>query len=162
MLYKRLKNNYAQNTTTNACFETASETDPLALAYRQWLAQGNTPDPAFSWDELYAQRYQQVTDKTSQLIDAPGYVYNSVPFHTDMVAQLNFTALFQVRAGLSYPYVVWDGDGSVSFDDEQSLVEFCMGLMAHVETIRRTGKSIRDSLKDMTYEQLVAFVDPRS
>ena len=85
-----------------------------------------------------------------------------MPFHTDITAQLNFTALFQVRSGLEYPYVVWDGDGSVVFDNEADLMDFCMGLLRHVETIRRTGKAIRDSLKDMTYQQLVDFTDPRS
>ena len=133
-----------------------------ARDYAAWIAEGNIPDPFQTRDELHAQRYAEVTNKTSALIDAPGYVYETVPFHTDITAQLNFTALFQVRSGLEYPYVVWDGDGSVVFDNEADLMDFCMGLLRHVETIRRTGKAIRDSLKDMTYQQLVDFTDPRS
>ena len=134
----------------------------LWAEYQQWLAiPGNTPDPAFSRDDLYGQRYSEVTDRTSALIDAPGYVFRSVPFHTDIVAQMNFSGLFAVRSGLQYPYEVWDGRGSVSLADEQDLTQFCMGVMAHIESVRRTGKVVRDSLENMSYEELLNFVDPR-
>ena len=82
-------------------------------------------------------------------------------FHADLVAQMNFSGLFAVRAGLTYPYAVWDGDGSVELTDEADLTAFCMGLMAHIETVRRTGKVVRDSLKDMNYQGLLDFADPR-
>jgi hypothetical protein len=118
--------------------------------------------PDMGWDRAHAWRYGEVTDKTSEIIDGPGYIYRSVPFHTDMVAQMNFSGLFAVRSGLSYPYTVWDGDGSVELADEQDLTAFCMGVMAHIETVRRQGKAVRDSLKDMTLEQLLNFTDPRS
>ena len=127
----------------------------------RFLADGGTIESAFTRDDLYTLRYTEVTEKTSTLIDAPGYVFRSVPFHTDIVAQMNFSGLFAVRAGLTYPYTVWDGDGSIELADEADLTAFCMGVMAHIETARRTGKAVRDSLKSMTLEELLAFVDPR-
>ena len=36
--------------------------------YKQWLSEGNTPEPLFTEDELEAQRIQAIKSKASELI----------------------------------------------------------------------------------------------
>lgn len=128
---------------------------------KDFLAAGGVIEDAYIKEELYARRYQEVTDKTSRIIDGSGFVYGGVAFHTDMVAQMNFSGLFAVRAGLLYTYTVWDGEGSVGITGPEEMERFCMGFMAYIEAVRKEGKTIRDSLKNLDLQQLIDFVDTR-
>jgi hypothetical protein len=105
-------------------------------------------------------RYNEVTARTEELIDA-GIEYQNVVFHCDLIAQQNFTVLFMQKNELSYPYEIWDGNNSVQIQNADEMSDFCLQIMAFVESIRHNGKVLRDSLASMTLEELRSFSDSR-
>ena len=100
--------------------------------------------------------------RTIELIDY-GIEYKGVRFWTDQIAQQNYTGLYVKRDSplITYPYTVWDGTGSVSISGSDEMDLFCSNVMAHVQTQRVYGKQLRDSLNEMTAEEVGQFEDPR-
>jgi hypothetical protein len=113
-----------------------------------------------TWENAYQTRYNEVTSRTEELINA-GTTYNGVLFHCDIIAQQNFTALYIKRNTLSYPYTVWDGNNSVHIQDAAEMEAFYNAGMSFVESKRIEGKVLRDSLSSMTLQELRDFSDTR-
>lgn len=159
--YKFLENNTSIfNRETNGSFIIGT-CSLLEKEYEAWLSQGNIPDSEFTKDELYNKRYQEVTTKTSQILDNNGFVYNNVHFYTDLTAQFNWNCLMIQKDVLTYPFEIWDGEQHLTFNDSTSLLLFLQSAFQYVYEKRYEGKLIRDSLAGMTYNELLNFVDPR-
>lgn len=117
--------------------------------------------PTLSFDELYTNCYNLVTQKTSEILDGKGFCFNNVHFYTDLTAQFNWNCLMIQKDVLVYPFEIWDGEQHLTFNDSASLMQFLQAAFQYVYEKRYEGKLIRDSLAGMTYEELLNFIDPR-
>jgi hypothetical protein len=120
--------------------------------YQKWLSEGNIPEPAYSLEELYNKKYNEVTQKTELLINGNSFVYNNVNFYTDDIFQRNFLTLLVVKDSLTYPYMIWDGNNFLNIADSNEMLYFCQLAITHIQTIRITGKILRDTLKQQAEE----------
>lgn len=141
---------------------------PEAEQFLKYVKDGGLVDPSKTTTDLYDDLYVKVTNKTAQLVNGNGFVYENVNFYTDAIAQQNFTALLIMKDNLSYPYLIWDGNNSVDISDANEMVQFCGMMFAYIASIRTNGKTIRDTLvkqdgeSDDDYRiRLENFVDPR-
>jgi len=135
--------------------------------YSIWSEELNTW--IIDHDKLYQSIYSQVTSTTSSLIEKGYYQYKDssnnllISVSTDTINQGRFNAkAFICSLGqLTFPFEIWDGNVNYVFTTSNEFMTFCISYGSYIESIAREGKILRDSLKDMTDEELLNFKDPR-
>lgn len=66
-MYKLIGTNLVKRLSDNACIPFANGNIDYE-EYKQWLTEGNTPEPEFTPEQLDAQRISQIKAKASELI----------------------------------------------------------------------------------------------
>lgn len=162
-----MSNRYKLTDSGKEVFDTQTGASiPLESASEELLLelQNNPPDPAYSLAELKKKRYNEINTKTDLLIANGYYTYGGVNFSTDLINQNNFMALGlnNIIGTIIYPYSIWNGYHTIELQNSTELLNFLQGFSSAVETIRRNGKTLRDTLINMTYEELENFQDTRT
>lgn len=139
-----------------------------ANEFNDYILNGGLVDDKYSIIELYDKKYNEVTNKTAEIVNGNGFIYKGVNFYTDATAQQNFTALLIMKDSLPYPYQIWDGNDVVDIIDSNELQTFCVLVFNYIATKRKEGKDIRESLQQIIGEsdedykiRLESFIDPR-
>jgi hypothetical protein len=125
--------------------------------------------PKPDWSELIVElesiKRQEIRDqidtKTNEII-ADGVTYNDIQFKLDVEHQLTYKGAYDLRAFITYPYTVkGEGENYLTLDDEAAFTTFILTGFTHIDSAIRGGWVLKAALETMTYEELLAWTDPR-
>ena len=139
-----------------------------------WIADGNTPDPAHTVEELAYNIAQNVVDTDTDMILDQGFVWNNITFKADPVHENDYYQTVELlKAGvIPFPFRIKGvGDSFIELTADNINDFFTTGMMFKRITLSdgwaikyggtmSTGE-IRVALTSLTYEDLLNFIDPR-
>ena len=123
-------------------------------------------DPRICFDVGTLREYVRIdiNNVTDSLFLISVFTYGDIEFPVKKDNQFDYkTVVDEARAGfIEYPYEI-KGSGSTYYEiqDVDGANAFFIAGMTVVQTILRTGWALKDSLADMTVQELVEFEDPR-
>ena len=103
-----------------------------------------------------------IDGNTKRMIEA-GFTFQGMQFSCSATDQMNYTADMAVAATMSYPHSVKTAIGFVwNCPDQATYAAFYADFTAFVRAARQSGWALKDSLQNMTLDQLASFIDPRT
>ena len=124
-------------------------------------SDGGVADPRLIMDEGIVRMCirEDIDNRTDELI-AQGFVYQSIQFKMDTEHQNTY--MFSYLLNQTYPYTVKGvGENYLIFQDRNEHTTFIVSGFTACSTIIQTGWGIKESLDEMTKEEMLAWVDSR-
>lgn len=154
-MYKIINGNQIQNTETNAVFHQI-DTLPEYEEYKQWLANGNTPEPEFSTSELLKiAQDSKISIFKKEHTDAlkSGFVCsNNIKMDTTEAAVTKFENAYKLAVDLSEAsmYVIDFNNAkhlNISLDDAKTMIlEIAKNIRTHHESFNDKRISVMNAV----------------
>ena len=120
-----------------------------------------------TWCEIHCKDdlIQSIRDRidvyTDELIDI-GFEYSNVQFKMDVEHQMTYKDVYDFRQYVTFPYTIKGvGENYLTIDNEQDYTTFILYGFQWLTEVITTGWSLKTAVETMTYQQLLAWVDPR-
>lgn len=130
--------------------------------------------PKPSWEAVYQAAMNCLRRRIAERIDAKtreliiyGFEFAGVRFYMPLEWQFDVLNLYLIKDSLQYPYLLKVNsrdDGSCVYyriDDAAHFSELYKAVFGYIKNVLDEGRQLKDSLKDLSREELENWLDPR-